>query len=193
MNRLAIHESSAPDLSPTELVDIARQTGFDSVGLKVAHSPGADRWWRKGAGSAELRTMVEHLLISRVSVLDIGRVELGDDTETSYRAVLDLAERLGTRYVTASGMPTSQRPDAGRRATGDTWGRLVADCENYQLIPLLVAVPGTTVSTTDQALASPERSAASCAHRVDRPVGLRDRVPGAGSRQPARLPSAARR
>lgn len=152
MNRLAIHESSAPDLSPTELVDIRQADRLRLGRLKVAHSPGADRWWRKGAGSAELRTMVEHLLISRVSVLDIGRVELGDDTETSYRAVLDLAERLGARYVTASGMPTSQRPDAGRRATGDTWGRLVADCENYQLIPLLVAVPGTTVSTTDQAL-----------------------------------------
>jgi len=44
MNRLAIHESVAADLEPTELITLAQQSGFDSVGLKVAHGPGAERW-----------------------------------------------------------------------------------------------------------------------------------------------------
>ena len=100
MNRLAIHESVAADLEPTELITVAQQSGFDSVGLKVAHGPGAQRWWSKGAGAEELVRMVDHLLASRVSVLDIGRVELGDlpdavVTTESYRGVLDLGTRLG--------------------------------------------------------------------------------------------------
>jgi sugar phosphate isomerase/epimerase len=149
MNRLAIHESAAADLSPTELVDVAQAAGFDSIGLKVAHSAGADRWWTKGAGSAQLRTTVEHLLVNRVSVLDVGRVELGGPAnEESYRSVLDLASRFGARYVTASGVPS----EAQLTSVTEQFGALVADCDDYQLIPLLVAVPGTEVTTTAAAL-----------------------------------------
>jgi sugar phosphate isomerase/epimerase len=149
MNRLAIHESAAAELSPTELVDVAQVTGFDSIGLKVAHSPGADRWWSKGAGSAELRSMVEHLLTNRVSVLDVGRVELGGAADQeSYRSVLDLASRFGARYVTASGVPTGTQLSS----VAGQFAALVADCEDYQLIPLLVPVIGTEVTTTAAAL-----------------------------------------
>jgi hypothetical protein len=149
MNRLAIHESAAADLSPTALVDVAAVTGFDSIGLKVAHSPGAERWWTKGAGSAELRSMVEHLLTNRVSVLDVGRVELGAATDQqSYRGVLDLASRFGSRYVTASGVPSGEQ----LTSVTEQFGALVADCDDYQLIPLLVPVPGTEVATIAAAL-----------------------------------------
>jgi hypothetical protein len=149
MNRLAIHQSAAAELSPTELVDLAQATGFASIGLKVAHSPGAERWWSKGAGSAELRSMVEHLLTSRVSVLDVGRIELGGEPDVeSYRGVLDLAERLGARYVTAAGVPA----DSQLMSPTDEFQRLVADCDDYQLIPSLVAVSGTGVATTAEAL-----------------------------------------
>jgi hypothetical protein len=149
MNRLAIHESAAAELSPTELVDVAQVTGFDSIGLKVAHSPGADRWWTKGAGSAELRSMVEHLLTNRVSVLDVGRIELGGAADQeSYRSVLDLASRFGARYVTASGVPSSGQ----LTSVTEQFAALVADCDDYQLIPLLVPVPETEVTSTAAAL-----------------------------------------
>jgi sugar phosphate isomerase/epimerase len=149
MNRLAIHESAAADLSPTELVDVAQVTGFDSIGLKVAHSPGADRWWTKGAGSAELRSMVEHLLTNRVSVLDVGRVELGGvPNQESYRSVLDLASRFGARYITASGVPSGEQ----LTPVTEQFAALVADCDDYQLIPLLVPVQDTEVATTAAAL-----------------------------------------
>ena len=43
---------------------------------------------------------------------------------------------------------------ASRRSTPlqEEFGQLVADCDDYQLIPLLVAAPGTSVTTTTQAL-----------------------------------------
>ena len=149
MNRLAIHESAATDLSPTELVDLAKASGFDSIGLKVAHSRGADRWWRKGAGSAELGSTVEHLLTNRISVLDVGRVELGGPPNAeSYRSVLDLSSRFGARYVTAGAVPRSAQSEA----FPELFAQLVADCDDYQLVPLLVPLPGTAVATTSEAL-----------------------------------------
>jgi hypothetical protein len=149
MNRTVIQESAAAELSPTALVDLALRTGFDSIGLKVAHSRGADLWWRKGAGSAELGSMVEHLLTNRVSVLDVGRIELGGPpNEESYRGVLDLSSRLGARFVTAGGVGTAQQV----APLQEEFGQLVADCDDYQLIPLLVAEPATSVTTTSEAL-----------------------------------------
>jgi|GEM_PF-1689476 len=153
MNRLAIHESVAADLEPTELITVAQQSGFDSVGLKVAHGPGAERWWSKGAGAEELVRMVDHLLASRMSVLDIGRVELGDlpdavATPESYRGVLDLGTRLGAHFVTAVAVPSEQL----LTDVADLFGRLVRDCDAYQLIPLLVPQPNTSVATLADAL-----------------------------------------
>jgi len=149
MNRLAIHESAAGGLSPTNIVDIAQQTGFDSIGVKVAHSAGADRWWRKGAGSAELASMVEHLLTRRVSVLDVGRVELGGEPNAqSYRGVLDLVTRFGARYVTAGGVQARSQVSP----LIEQFAQLVADADDYQLIPLLVAAPGTEITSTAAAL-----------------------------------------
>jgi hypothetical protein len=62
--------------------------------------------------------------------------------------VLDLAERLGARYVTAAGVPA----DSQLMSPTDEFQRLVADCDDYQLIPSLVAVSGTGVATTAEAL-----------------------------------------
>ena len=153
MNRLAIHESVAADLEPTDLITVAQQAEFDSVGLKVAHGPGAERWWSKGAGAEELVRMVDHLLASRVSVLDIGRVELGDlpdavATTESYRGVLDLGTRLGAHFVTAAAVPSAQQVTD----VVDLFGQLVLDCDAYQLIPLLVPQPDTSVATHGDAL-----------------------------------------
>ena len=149
MNRIALQESTAPGVAPHTLVDIAQRVGFDSIGVRVTHSAGADVWWHKGAGSAELSAVVEHLLANRISVLDVGRVELGGPpNEDSYRTVLDLASRLGARYVTASPVP------AGTEVTpaADEFARLVQDCEDYLLVPLLVPSPGSSVPSDTAAL-----------------------------------------
>jgi len=149
VNRIALHESTAPGVAPHGLVDIARRAGFDSIGLKVSHSAGADVWWHKGAGSAELAAVVEHLLANRVSVLDVGRVELGRRrNDDSYRTVLDLASRLGARYVTASPVPVAEQTVA----PDDEFARLVRDCDDYMLVPLLLPSPGSSLPTHQKAL-----------------------------------------
>lgn len=144
MNRLALQESVA-QLAPHDLIELAAAAGFDSIGLRVAHSAGADRWWRKGAGAAELHSMIDALLVRRVSVLDVGRIELATDDDETTRHVLDLASRLGSRYVTA----------AGGDGAADAFGRLVAQADAYGLVPLLVPQPGSGLATEAQASAVP--------------------------------------
>jgi hypothetical protein len=149
VNRIALQESTAPGVAPHTLVDIAHRAAFDSIGLKVTHSAGADAWWHKGAGSAELVSVVEHLLANRVSVLDVGRVELGGPpNDESYRKVLDLASRLGARYVTASPVPVAEQVSSPT----EEFARLVRDCEDYLLVPLLLPAPASSVPTDAQAL-----------------------------------------
>ena len=149
MNRIALQESTAPGVAPHTLVDVAHRAGFDSIGLKVTHSAGADVWWHKGAGSSELQSVVEHLLTNRVSVLDVGRVELGGrPNDESYRKVLDLASRLGARFVTSSPVPL----DAQQHPPADEFARLVRDCDDYMLVPLLLPAPGSGVPTHESAL-----------------------------------------
>lgn len=149
MNRIALQESTTPGVRPHTLVDIAHRAGFDSIGLKVTHSAGADAWWHKGAGSAELVSVVEHLLTNRISVLDVGRVELGGPpNDDSCRKVLDLASRLGARYVTASPVPSADEVSA----PAAEFARLVQDCDDYLLVPLLLPAPGSSVPTDQQAL-----------------------------------------
>ncbi len=144
-----MQESTAPGVAPHTLVDIARRAGFDSIGLKVAHSAGADAWWHKGAGSAELHSVVEHLLANRISVLDVGRIELGGrPNDDSYRRVLDLASRLGARYVTASPVPGDRQVSP----PADDFARLVEDCDDYMLVPLLLPAPASVVPAHEQAL-----------------------------------------
>lgn len=147
MNRLAIHESAAGELSPTELIGVAARAGFDSIGLRVSHSPGATRWWQKGAGAAELHAMVEGLLTRRISVLDVGRIDLGEESAESARNVLDLASRLGARHVTAAASP-----GLGHSAAARLFGELVEQADAYQLVPLLIPQPGSAVDTEARAL-----------------------------------------
>ncbi|MHA6795399.1 hypothetical protein ACVGVM_18070 [Pseudonocardia bannensis] len=49
MNRIALHQSTAHPMPPVELVDVARRSGIDSIGLRVGGvGPGADevQQWR---------------------------------------------------------------------------------------------------------------------------------------------------
>jgi hypothetical protein len=152
VNRIALHQSTVHPLDPVHLVDVAAQAGLDSIGLRVAASDEVGHWWAKGLGSAMLRDLVAALLDSRVTVLDVGRVELGAelrvlDGQQPYVRVLELGVRLGAQFVTA------------RACTGDAedarelFGLLAELAARYRLRPLMTAVPGTPAATIDDAVA----------------------------------------
>ena len=142
-----MHESAAQALDPAGLVALAKDAGFDSVGLRVAHTSRADHWV-KGAAAPDLLEMIDRLLALRVSVLDVGRIELGADDEPAQRGVLDLAGRLGARYVTVSAAAGVRSDEIAEQFAG-----LVARADAYQLVPLWAVRPDTAIGTTAAALA----------------------------------------
>lgn len=177
MNRLALHESVAVGLPPAGLVEVAHAAGFQSVGLRVAHSPGADQFG-KGAAADDLVQMIDQLLSWRVSVLDVGRVDLGgDDVETAER-VLDLAGRMGARYVTVG-----FAPDLEPTRAEVEFARLVHQAEPYGLVPLIVLRPGSAASNVASATEVAGRTGGGCVLTLDLdrdPFDIEDRVLRAG-------------
>ncbi len=115
-----------------------------------------------GRGGPGLREMVDQLLTLRVSVLDVGQLELGRDSDETRRHVLDLAGRLGARHVTAFAAP-----EASGSAIAEEFGALVERAEPYQVIPLLVLRPGTVVDTPESALAVNRRVGGATVLTVD--------------------------
>lgn len=149
MNRVALHHSTVLPLSPAELVTLAREAGYESIGIRVASADEAGPWWRRGIGSPILPTLVDALLESRVTVLDVGRVELGPELHSvdythPYLRALELGARLGAQFVTAR---ATAQPDQHAH-----FAALAELAHRYGLRPLLHAVPGTAAPTLDHAL-----------------------------------------
>jgi len=152
VNRLALHHSVVRSLDPTDLVEVARRAGMDAVGLHVAAAEGTEQWWSRGFGSPMLRALVDALLTTRITVLDVGRVPLGPelcvaDIGHPYSRVLDLGNRLGAQFVTA-------RAGAPEHDPAEFFVRLADLAARYQLRPLLAPVPGTAIATLEQAVAA---------------------------------------
>jgi sugar phosphate isomerase/epimerase len=154
VNRIALHQSTVHPLDPVALVDVAQRAGLDSVGLRVAAASGVEQWWSRGIGSPMLRELVDALLASRVTVLDVGRVPLGPelcvvDVGHPYGRVLELGSRLGAQFVTVrAGTPTDD--------PAEFFARLAELAGRYHLRPLLSLAAGTAVATLDQALTTVE-------------------------------------
>jgi len=151
VNRIAVHQSVLHPLDPVELVTLAEQAGVDSIGLHVASVEEVEPWWVKGIGSEMLRALVDALLASRVTVLDVGRVRLGPELRVwdgghAYARALELGVRLGAQFVTARADPGVADDPAELFAVLD---ELAA---RYRLRPLLAVVPGTPAGTVDQAI-----------------------------------------
>ena len=150
MNRIALHQSTVHPMDPIELVRLAEAAGVDSIGLRVAAVDEVQQWWSKGIGSPVLHELIPALLAARVTVLDVGRVQLGPelrvlDSRHAYLRALELGVRLGAQFVTArAGAGSTDHP-------GELFGLLAELAARYRLRPLITVVPGTSVATLDDA------------------------------------------
>jgi hypothetical protein len=102
-----------------------------------------------------LAELVDALLVSRVTTLDVGRIDLADDDGADPREphrprhrVLDLAGRLGAQFVTAR---AGAAQTLGR--TADAFAALCEQARPFRVRPLLVPSPGTPVTTPTTAVA----------------------------------------
>jgi hypothetical protein len=151
VNRIALHQSTVHPLDPVALVRVVEEAGLPSIGLRVTAVDDSRNWWSKGIGSAMLHELVPALLASRVTVLDVGRVELGPelrvvDGRHAYSRALELGVRLGAQFVTSRAAAASDADPA------ELFALLAELAHRYRLRPLLAVVPGTPVSDLGRAV-----------------------------------------
>src|SRR5215213_2281934 len=141
------------DVSPLELVTIARNAGFDSVSLRVAASTPSEESWPMTAGSPMLEVTVRRLDDTGIRVLAVEVVRIGPGTRREdYEQALEAGARLGARYVTVN----SDDPNLERAS--ETFAALTADARPYRLRPVIEPIMYTRVSNLNEAIYTAERS-----------------------------------
>ena len=141
------------DVSPPELVNVARNAGFDSVSLRVAATAPNEQPWPMTAGSPMLEETVRRLDDTGIRVLAVEVVRLDPDTRREhYERALESGAKLGARYVTVN----SYNPDMERAC--ETFAALTADTRPYGLRPPIEPIVYTQASNLDEALYIAERS-----------------------------------
>src|SRR3712207_2758935 len=110
------------DVSPPELVTIAREAGFDSISPRVAAATPGEEPWPMTTGSAMLEETVRRLDDTGIRVLAVEVVRIGPDTRREdYERELESGAKLRARYVTVN----SYDPDIERAS--ETFAALTAD------------------------------------------------------------------
>ena len=141
------------DLSPPELVNVAREAGFDSVSLRVAATAPNEQPWPMTAGSPMLEETVRRLDDTGIRVLAVEVVRIDPDTRREdYERALESGARLGARYVTVN----SYDPDIERAC--ETFAALTTAARPYGLRPLIEPIVYTRVSNLGEAVYIAERS-----------------------------------
>ena len=141
-----MHQSLLHPRTPLETIDLARQAGWDAVGLHIGAVEEAEPWWSGGAGQRLLRDAIDRLLETRVTVLDVGRVVLtapgeAEAVEEIHHRVLDFGARLGAQFVTVR---FAEPADGTASDTAELATRFAAFADQarpYRLRPLLSSVP----------------------------------------------------
>jgi hypothetical protein len=164
VNRMVVHQSVVHPRDALELTELLPGTGWDSVGLHVGAAEEVEHWWSGGTGERNLARLVDLLLETRVTVLDVGRVVLdgplpADDVHAAHGRVLDLGARFGAQFVTARFGAPSTPAGRGLAERVDLFGQLADQTRPYRLRPLLAPVPAGRLDLLADALAvvSPSR------------------------------------
>ncbi len=158
MNRMVVHQSVVHPLDPLQLTELLPGTGWDSLGLHVGAAEEVEHWWSGGTGEQNLARLVDLLLQTRVTVLDVGRVRLdgplpADDVHAAHGRVLDLGARFGARFVTARFGAPSTPAGRGLAERVELFGQLADQARPYRLRPLLAPVPADRLDLLTDALA----------------------------------------
>jgi sugar phosphate isomerase/epimerase len=138
-------------VAPPDLVTIAAQAGFGTVGLRISPATDNERPWPMAPGSAMLAETVRRCADTGVTVLDAEAVRLGPGP-AQFTPVLDAAAQLGARYVNA----ICEDADLSRLA--DEFARLVAAALPYGIRPVVEFMAYRSISTLADATAVAAKS-----------------------------------
>jgi sugar phosphate isomerase/epimerase len=135
------------DVSPPEMVTVAREAGFDSISPRVAASTPNEEPWPMTAGSPMLEDTVRRLDDTGIRVLAVEVFRIGPGTRPGeYEDAFEAGERLGARYVTVN----SDDPELERAS--ETFAALTAEAREYGLRTLIEPIVYTEASNLDKAI-----------------------------------------
>jgi sugar phosphate isomerase/epimerase len=138
---------------PAELVTIARDAGFDSVGVRVGVAGPGEEPWPMTPGSPMLDQTVRRLEDTGMRVLDIEVLQLRPDTRREdYEPMLEAGGRLGARYVNV----LAEDRDLDR--VSERFAEVTADARGYGLRALIEPMAYRPVSDLRRAVRIAERS-----------------------------------
>lgn len=164
MNDIGIAHLSLLQLEPDELVDIAAQSGFDFVGIRVRGATPTEQIPDQSPGSRMSRSTIARLKDTGVRVRDIEFLSLDGHTgREAWLPMLEAGAALGASTLNLAG----QDPESSRLA--DTLAELVSDAAVYGIVPALEPISYNAVSTVGQAS---ELASAAGAHVMLDPLHL---------------------
>jgi sugar phosphate isomerase/epimerase len=141
------------DVSPPDLVGVAREAGFDLVGLRIVPATPAEEPWPMSAGGLMVEETARRLDDTGVGVLSVEVVRIGPGTRREdYEQALEVGSRLQARYVTVN----VDDPDIERAC--EAFATMTDDARPYGLRPLVEPIPYTEVSNLGEAVHIARRS-----------------------------------
>ncbi len=146
MNRLYLAPGMLMDVPPLPFLEVARDAGYDGVGLRLQKSPQLPIFPVVG-DAALIRSMRRSLADSGMEVLDILAFYLLPDTDArEFEPALALGAELGATYALTQG----DDPDWTRLC--DTFDRFCEVARGSGLMPIIEFCPNRTLATLGQTL-----------------------------------------
>lgn len=135
------------DVSPPDLVTVAREANFDSVSLRVAAASPGEEPWPMNPGSPLLEETARRLDDTGIRVLAVEVVRIGPGTRREdYEPALAAGAKLGARYVTVN----VDDPEIERAS--ERFAALTEEARPYGLRPLIEPITYTEISNLDEAV-----------------------------------------
>jgi sugar phosphate isomerase/epimerase len=133
-------------VAPPDLVTIAAEAGFTSVGLRISPATDGERPWPVSPGSPMLAETVRRCADTGITVLDAEAIRLGPRTP-DYAPVLEAAAGLGARFVNA----ICDDQDLSRLS--DEFARLVGAASSYGIRAVVEFMAYRSVHSLAEAVA----------------------------------------
>jgi sugar phosphate isomerase/epimerase len=135
-------------VSPPELVLVAKEAGFDAIGVRAATTTDQEEPWPMSVGSAMLAETIRRLDDTGLVVLDVEIVRLTASTRPAdCEPLLEVGARLGARFLNVFG----DDPDLPRARA--TFSEIVARAAPYRIRPVVEATTYTGIRRIQDAAA----------------------------------------
>jgi sugar phosphate isomerase/epimerase len=127
-------------VAPPDWVSLAREAGFDAVGIRGAAVAPEEEPWPVGVGSPMHAETLRRMADTGIQVLEVELIKLTPDTKVSdHRPLFEIGASFGARFVNVM----ADDPDLAR--VRDNVAGLAEEARQFGLRPAIEAIPYMSV------------------------------------------------